>query len=75
MNAIFRLLLASMSFIAISSPAYAYIDPGTGTLIVQGLIGSLVAFTTFAGLYYQKVRTAIGRLVGKRSDDESEISK
>ena len=58
-------ILATTSIIAFSSPAYAYIDPGAGTLIVQGLIGSFVAITTIAGLYMQRIRAAFGRKFGK----------
>lgn len=29
-------------FVTISSPVYAYIDPGTGSIILQGVIASIV---------------------------------
>ncbi|MBJ3762510.1 hypothetical protein ILP92_07110 [Maribius pontilimi] len=66
-----RLLATGISFVAWSAPAHAYIDPGTGTLIVQGLIGSFVAIATVGGLYLQRIRSAVARVFGKTESSES----
>ena len=49
------------SFTAISflmfftEPAYAYLDPGTGSMLLQGLIGGIVASSVFISLYWKKI--------------------
>ena len=44
------------SCIGFSAPAHAYLDPGTGTLLIQGLIASIAAgYATFS-VYRQKIR-------------------
>ncbi|WP_206050253.1 hypothetical protein [Oceaniglobus ichthyenteri] len=67
-----HLIAVGMPFIAWSAPAHAYIDPGTGTLIVQGLVGSFVAVATIGGLYLQRVRAAIGRVFGRPAGAEGD---
>ena len=68
-------IVAGILFIASSAPAHAYIDPGSGTLIVQGLVGSFVAIATIGGLYLQRFRAAIGRVFGKSGDTEGGEAK
>ncbi|WP_157946940.1 hypothetical protein [Thalassobius sp. I31.1] len=67
--------LSSLAVITFAAPAHAYIDPGAGTLIVQGFIGSFVAITAFAGMYIQRIRAAIGRLAGKTKGSEDNDPK
>ena len=38
------------------SNAFAYIDPGSGSMIVQMLIGTLVGAGIAVKLYWQKIR-------------------
>jgi hypothetical protein len=42
-----KIFSISLLLIGFSLPAYAYIDPGTGMLAVQGLIAFLVAVIAF----------------------------
>lgn len=43
--------------ISYASPAYAYLDPGTGSMLLQGLIGGLAVAMSFISLYWQKVKS------------------
>lgn len=38
-------------------PAYAYLDPGTSSLIIQGALGALAAAGTTVALYWRKIRS------------------
>lgn len=40
-----------------SFPAYAYLDPGTGSMILQGMIGGIAAAWAVFGLYFQKIKS------------------
>ena len=51
-----KLLCFIVGLISYTSPAYAYIDPGTGSMLLQGLIGGLAAILSFLSLYWQKVK-------------------
>lgn len=67
----FRTLLPIAAIAALTStmPAHAYLDPGTGTLIVQSLIGGIAAATTMAGVYFAKVKTVWNRLLGRKTEE------
>jgi hypothetical protein len=53
-----------------SSPAYAYLDPGTGSIIVQSIIGLVAAGAAAIGLYWAKVKTILNGLFRLRSADD-----
>lgn len=38
------------------SNAYAYLDPGSGSIIIQMLVGTLVGVGIALKLYWQKIR-------------------
>ena len=51
-----KFLFLIFSLIAYTSPAYAYLDPGTGSMLVQVLIGGVAVVMSFLSLYWQKVK-------------------
>jgi hypothetical protein len=51
---IFQLFLINY-LIVLVSPAYAYLDPGTGSAILQGVIGALAAIAVVAKLYWHRL--------------------
>jgi len=52
-------------FVILASPAYAYLDPGTGSLILQGLIGGIAAGLAVISVYYRKIKAFILQLFGR----------
>ncbi len=40
----------------VSMPAYGYIDPGTGSLIIQGVIGAIAAIGVTMKIYWHKIK-------------------
>jgi hypothetical protein len=54
-----RIVLVFLAVIAVLLPsgdAHAYLDPGTGSIIVQGLIGAVAAALLVMKLYWQKLK-------------------
>ena len=51
-----KFLFLIFCLISYTSPAYAYLDPGTGSLLLQGLIGGIAAVMAFLSIYWQKVK-------------------
>jgi hypothetical protein len=51
-------------FIAFANPAYAYLDPGTGSAILQGVLGGLAAIAVILKLYWHRLL----RFFGLRKD-------
>jgi len=74
MKRVFNLkLLAGLIFtlffaFVFAGPAHAYLDPGTGSLILQGLIAGIVAAGVAARLYWHRLL----KLLGFRKDIDSD---
>jgi uncharacterized membrane-anchored protein YitT (DUF2179 family) len=47
-----------------------YIDPGTGSIIIQVLIGAVVAGAGLIGVYRMRVKNFLSNLFKKRQGDE-----
>ena len=51
-----------------------YIDPGTGSIVIQALIGGLVAGLVALGLFWRRVKAFFSRLfsMGRKQDKHEE---
>ena len=45
-----------MAGLLLSSPAHAYIDPGTGSMILQGLLAGIAVAIGVARTYWQRIK-------------------
>jgi hypothetical protein len=68
-------VLPVLAFAALfAPPAAAYLDPGTGSLLLQGLIAGIAATVTFLSVYWQRakalLRSLFGRSAPRDGDDE-----
>jgi hypothetical protein len=54
---VISLAVVIFSYQAIASPdtAYAYLDPGSGSILLQGLLASFAAVTAGAGYYWRSL--------------------
>ncbi len=68
MNIKALVFLSAMFFAVATSPAHAYLDPGTASMILQGLIGGIAAGATVIALYYQKIKSFFRKLRGRPDD-------
>jgi hypothetical protein len=57
--------LAASLFLASSSSALAYLDPGTGAIILQVLVGGVAGAAMIAKLYWSRLMDMVGRVTGK----------
>ena len=51
--------------------AYAYLDPGTGSLLIQMLIGGVVAALYTIKMYWYKIKSSIKNIF---SQDDKQLS-
>lgn len=54
------ILAAAAALSAMIAPAYAYIDPGTGSIILQGIIGGVAGGLFILRTYWAKVTAFFG---------------
>ena len=61
-------------FFLLSSPkqVYAYVDPGTGGMIVQGLVGLLVGSLAVAGIFWKRITGSVKKMFKRSGKGENE---
>ena len=71
-------IIPALAFLGTSltyaAPAFAYLDPGTGSIILQGIIATVAGMLVAGRLYWQRVKTFFAGLVsgnGSASDAKS----
>ncbi len=62
--------LVFFSAIGIAPPAYAYLDPGTGSMLVQMLLGGVAGALVVGKLYWHRIKAFFGRRPQKNGDQE-----
>jgi membrane protein implicated in regulation of membrane protease activity len=68
---LFALFLATTGFLLLPGRAYAYIDPGSGSLIWQVLIAGLLSGLMLVKVYWYRIRKLItGREPAKVEDED-----
>jgi hypothetical protein len=51
----------AVAMLALSAPANAYLDPGTGSILLQSLIGALAVGAAAVGTFYGRIRAFFSR--------------
>jgi len=59
-----------LSLIFYSSNAYAYLDPGTGSFILQAILGFLAAISAGFLYYWSKVKNFFLKIFKKNNNDK-----
>lgn len=62
------LFFVSFPFVFVTH-AYAYIDPGTGSMIIQGVLAAIAVCTVSIGISWRRLKGFFGRLFGRKKDD------
>ena len=66
-----RMILVAMLLVVPLASAFAYVDPGTGSMIVQVLIAALVGGAAFIGAFWRK----LFRRRRDKDDDRADAGK
>ena len=64
----FVLILFLFIYFSTQTIAHAYIDPATGTIILQALIGGIVAAGAAVSLYWRKLKSFFSK---KKKDEKN----
>jgi len=67
-----RLTCIAAVIILMPPPAFAYIDPGTGSLIIQGVIGAIAAVGVTLKIYWHKIKIFFAGNSKKNVEDRSQ---
>lgn len=52
------------------SPIYAYLDPGSASLLLQAIIGFIAATSVTIGLYWQKIKKGLKKVFSKKQSSK-----
>ena len=69
-NILAYLILNIIAIFTIVTNAYAYLDPGTGSFILQSIIGFLAAVSAGFLYYWTKVKNFFLKIFKKKNNDE-----
>ena len=66
MKQYFLYLVPTMLFL-LTVPAHAYLDPGTGSIILQAILGFIAASIATLSFYWNKVKLFFIKLIKKNN--------
>mgnify|MGYP001472932852 CR=1 FL=1 len=64
------LILNIIAILLVVTNAYAYLDPGTGSFILQAIIGFLAALSAGFLYYWTKIKNFFLNVFKKKNNDE-----
>jgi hypothetical protein len=56
----------------IPQPAYAYLDPGTGSYILQLVLGAMVGMLFALKIFWKNIRTFVGNFLSRERKAEED---
>jgi hypothetical protein len=54
-------------FFLFTSSAHAYLDPGTGSIILQAIVGAIAAFFSTLYIFWEKVKIFFRKVFKKKN--------
>lgn len=64
--------LALMLKFIFAPPAYAYLDPGSGSFIIQMLLAGLMGAALMIKIYWKKIKSFFGGESGEDADQDDD---
>ena len=61
-----RLIVVTLLVFLVSRPAHAYLDPGTGSILVQGLVAALAVASAAVAAFWTRLKQLFS---GRRKTD------
>lgn len=69
MKKLWGFLSSAVISLVMVNRAYAYIDPGTGSMIVQAVIAGVAMVSVSIGIFWRRIRSFFGRLFGRNKNE------
>ena len=66
------LFILAITFSVMPQTAAAYLDPGTGSMLLQGLIALIGGTLATVGIYWRAARDFLRRLLLRKSDPKED---
>lgn len=66
------LVVVGLLSLAFPQSAYAYLDPGTGSLIIQVIVAAFLGVAFAAKVYWRNIRTFVANRFSKEAESDQE---
>ena len=63
--------LTFLIFLSITKPAFAYLDPGSASIILTAIMGSIAALGAAMSLYWQKIKKLISKVFNRKNKESN----
>ena len=70
-----KILLAVILYAFLMRPAYAYLDPGTGSFILQMLVAGILGAMFTIKMYWYRFKSWLAKLFGKEVDSSANLEE
>ena len=64
------LLVLAASFVAVPKPVYAYIDPGTGSLVIQAVLVAVLTVGATVKVFWHQIKEKYRKLFNKNEQEK-----
>ena len=69
MTFLFKAFFLLLLFFLTAKSAHAYLDPGSGSFIIQIVIGAFLGGLVTAKIYYRKIKSTVLKILRKRRNN------
>ena len=63
------ILLSIFLVLIFVNQSYAYIDPGTGSMLVQTVLAAIAAVSVSIGIFWHRIRSFLNRLFNRNRNE------
>jgi len=64
------LVMPSLLYLPFHQVLHAYIDPGTGSIVLQAVIGAFAAVLVAVGMFWKQIKTFVKNLFSRSKNGE-----
>ena len=72
---IFSFTVSLVALMLFPSKAHAYLDPGTGSMLLQGIIAAIAGGLAAIKIFWARIFSSVSRLIGRDSGGGGTPSK
>ena len=67
---IYIIVLFTLSNLLFSTKTFAYIDPGSGSILLQAIIATIAGAGTAISIYWKKIKLFFTKIFKKKTNDK-----
>ena len=65
-----KLILIVTFFLFFSNSAFAYLDPGTGSIILQAILAAIAAGLVTMKIWWQNLKSFLSKIFNSKKEDD-----